>query len=137
MWGWSRIAVMQRVVQSVLLVLSITFALCYMASHWHPVFVSEVWNQGAQWIDHQRGGVRWFYESQRNQWRSSGLWKSRHFLIPGFGLHSTTDGFKTVWIPGVRFDWCRQPAGYRRFVVGARYFTLAIVTALYPTTKRR
>lgn len=113
--------------------ISIVFALACMLSHWHPMHLSEIWNQGAQWVDFRGGGLRWFYEAERDKFRVSTSWTpTDHFGFVGFGFRRTHDGFTRIYVPGIGFDWCRQANAYRRYDLRFDFLKPALLAALCP-----
>ena len=123
----------RRPAKVILCVASILLATGGAISHWHPLHTSRAWDQGSQRLDLRNGSLRWFFEAQRNQFCGSTPWTSRDLLLPGgFGLQISSDGYTAIALPGMRFEWCRQPAGYRRYGLRLRFFTLAVLAALYP-----
>jgi hypothetical protein len=117
-----------------LTVSSFALALCCIVSHWHPTHLSEVWDDGATWVDCTRGWGRWFYETGRWKAQSGRTWTSPGFVLTGgLGFQTRDDGFRTIGIPGLRVEWCCQPNGYRRFDVRVGFFAFALLAILYPT----
>jgi len=115
---------------------SIILALSCMVSHWHPMHLSKVWHQGAQWLDLREGGMRWFLEARRGQYRAPpGMVCKGRFLPGRLGFRACNDGLRRVVLPGLSIEWWWQASGYRRFDVGVGFFTLAFLAALYPTVR--
>ncbi len=124
----------RRVLKVMLLVFSVLLALSSMVSHWHAWHVSEVWNQGGQWVDFKGGSMHWSYESNGGLWQDSVTVEDSGFGLPYvFGFRMYGDGHTRIYFPGIFFDWWRQSTGYRRFYLRIEFFTLACVAAAYPT----
>ncbi len=131
--GWNRI------IKVTLCVLSVLFALAFVVSYFRPFYWLQVFDGGAQHVSIEFGLLDWFYEANERGFQAgAGPWSQVIYAIPrvaGYrvaGYRRTTDGYTSIWMPGVSFEWCREQAGYRRYRLDLAFAELAGLAILYP-----
>jgi len=122
-----------KVILIVFSVASVAFAAGTLGSFLHPFHWSDVWDDGAQWIDCRPGQIYWLYETDRSKWASVGPWGEKQLALPHIaGISSSNDGCCSGWIHGLSMQWCRQPTHYRQYRIFASFLDLALICLIYP-----